>query len=315
MNKLTITKLYDRKIYRMLQELAEELRLRLYEYKVGIFKPRWFLMRRFGRFIALRSLVQRIQKKRTTDVDSFLTKTQANPSLFSDLNCQTIADNLEKDGYYAGFQLPESCMQEILSFAYGSSCCANRNSQLSFRYFEHRKAEEKFQTSVVTGDYFNAEAHCTAIGKIAQDSQLIEIAARYLGRKPAYLGSRLWWNFATEATSYKRRKAAQFFHYDLDDYCFLKYFFYLTDVTLRSGPHVYIVGTHHQKKLHHQLLRKRYPDAEIFEAYHQNNVRVLCGERGFGFVEDTFGFHKGLPPVTEDRLILQLEYAVHNYGM
>ncbi|MEL7039232.1 MAG: hypothetical protein AAFO04_27015 [Cyanobacteria bacterium J06592_8] len=315
MKKLTIIKLDHVKIPGILQELAEELRLRLYEYKVGILKPRWFVMRRFGRFIALRNLIQRIQKKRTANVDSFSTETQVSPSLFPDLNCQTIAENLAKDGYHAGFKLPESCIQEILSFAYGSPCCANRNSQLSFRYFEHRKAEEKFKTSVVTADYFNAEADCSAIEKIAQDSQLIEIAARYLGTKPAYLGSRLWWNFATEATSYKRRKAAQFFHYDLDDYCFLKYFFYLTDVTLRSGPHVYIVGTHHQKKLCHQLLRKRYPDTEIFEAYHQNNVRVLCGKQGFGFVEDTFGFHKGLPPVTEDRLILQLEYAVHNYGM
>ncbi|MEM8779293.1 MAG: hypothetical protein AAGF26_10565, partial [Cyanobacteria bacterium P01_G01_bin.49] len=153
------------------------------------------------------------------------------------------------------------------------------------------------------------------IEKIAQDCQLIEIAAQYFGTKPAYLGSRLWWSFVTATTSYQRRKAAQFFHYDLDDYCFLKFFFYLTDITSNSGPHVYMVGTHRQKKLCHQLLRKRYGDSEIFAAYDRDNLRILCGKSGFGFVEDTFGFHKGLPPVTEPRLVLQIEYATKNYGM
>ena len=39
-------------------------------------------------------------------------------------------------------------------------------------------------------------------------------------------------------------EAAQMFHFDLDRIKWLKFFIYLTDVKINSGPHVYVSGTH-----------------------------------------------------------------------
>ncbi len=45
------------------------------------------------------------------------------------------------------------------------------------------------------------------------------------------------------------------------------------------------------------------------------NVITIFGKAGFGFAEDTIAFHKGTPPLNKPRLILQIEFATHNYGM
>jgi hypothetical protein len=112
-------------------------------------------------------------------------------------------------------------------------------------------------------------------------------------------------------------KAAQVFHYDLDDYRFIKFFFYLTDVDLYSGPHVLIRGSHKNKKLSHQLLGVRCaskPDEDIVGCYGAENLVTICGPAGLGFAEDATCFHKGTLPTQKERLLLQIEFAINNYG-
>ena len=105
------------------------------------------------------------------------------------------------------------------------------------------------------------------------------------------------------------------FHYDLDDYRFLKFFFYLTDVDDKSGPHICVRASHKYKKFSHILLRKRETDREIIDSYGEESLVTICGEAGFGFVEDPLCFHKGLTPTHKDRLLLQIEFATTDYGM
>ncbi|MGB5969748.1 MAG: hypothetical protein WA865_06815 [Spirulinaceae cyanobacterium] len=125
----------------------------------------------------------------------------------------------------------------------------------------------------------------------------------------------MWWSFARNTDFFSQRKAAQVFHYDLDDSRFLKFFFYITKVDDESGPHVFVTYSLPRKKLTHELIRRGYSDVEIAQYYGQENILTICGEAGFGFVEDPLYFHKGITPKKQDRLILQIEYAMYDYGM
>ena len=110
-------------------------------------------------------------------------------------------------------------------------------------------------------------------------------------------------------------KSAQGFHYDIDGYRGLTFFFYLTDVGLSNGPHVYVRGTHVKKAWKHVVsLYKGRSDDEIDQSYGKERQVVSCGPAGSGFAEDIFGFHKGLHPESGDRLIVQLRYGLRDYG-
>jgi hypothetical protein len=51
----------------------------------------------------------------------------------------------------------------------------------------------------------------------------------------------------------------------------------------------------------------------LINYYGQENIVNICGAAGWGFVEDTYGYHKGSHPINQARLILQVEFATHNY--
>ncbi|MEQ9370528.1 MAG: hypothetical protein RIG63_16120 [Coleofasciculus chthonoplastes F3-SA18-01] len=236
-------------------------------------------------------------------------------SLFKNIDIDNVIDTLKKDGISSGIILPEDVVQDILDFAFSTRCYGNGQPSLGFYVHEKEQVQAKHKNPLLTAVYFNAALNCPAISRIERDPYLLEIAKKYLGKNPIHLGNRLWWSFVTEATESDRSQAAQMFHYDLDDYRFLKFFFYLTDVDLANGPHVCVRGTHERKKFLHWLLLKRYPDKEIISSYGSESIVTLCGNAGFGFAEDTLCFHKGYPPTIKDRLILQIQFALNDYGL
>lgn len=142
-----------------------------------------------------------------------------------------------------------------------------------------------------------------------------EIAARYLENDPVLIGSQVWWTFARQEAVNDRSHGFFRFHYDLEDYRFLKFMFYLTDVDLSSGCHICVKGSHKKKKLRDQfsLFRDR-SDKDIIDYYGSENVVTICGQAGSGFAEDPFCFHKGTIPVGKNRLILEIKFASNNYG-
>lgn len=157
------------------------------------------------------------------------------------------------------------------------------------------------------------------IRDIATDPMVGAIIERHLGAPPILLSIGLWCSFAG-----KQARDAQFFHYDLDDYRFCKLFIYLTDVDETGGPHVYLPRTHDPDHIatcrpapgperdafdrwYFQDLRKEDTDA----ARHLKQQPVtLTGARGTRLLVNTEGIHKGLPPQTQDRWLLQLLFGV-----
>jgi hypothetical protein len=161
--------------------------------------------------------------------------------------------------------------------------------------------------------HYEHPAACPEIAALSRDPALIAIAEQYLGKPPRHTGTELWWTFPSPVTEQQKSDAAQLFHFDLDDFRFLKFFFYLTDVGDGAGPHVVVLGTHRRKTLTHQAVIRRQSDADIVRAYGAERVRRILLPAGSGFAEDTFCFHKGETPTRDRRLLLQFEFCVNDF--
>jgi hypothetical protein len=106
---------------------------------------------------------------------------------------------------------------------------------------------------------------------------------------------------------------AQLYHQDRDRLSFLKFFVYLTDVEVENGPHMYIRGTHRKTPW---SLRSdgRKTDAIVEQAGLGGRVAEMIGPSGTLMAVDTAGLHKGKPPISGDRLVLQVEFATSLFG-
>ena len=281
-------------------------------YQCLIRNPRLFWMRKAARFEILRNLISYSSKRPEKSYELG----KENPSVFKDINVEQVVSSIKTDSYYPGINLPPDVVQEIMEFVYSAKCYANRDLELGFHYREREQAEAKLGQKFRLGSYFNAE-DCPAVKRLERDPGLLAIAAKFLGADPIHMATEIWWSFPVSATPIEQLKAAQVFHYDLDDYRFIKFFFYLTDVDDSSGPHILIRGSHKNKKFSHQLLGVRCAskdDQEIVNCYGAENLVTVRGPAGFGFVEDSCCFHKGTLPTGKERLLLQIEYAINNYG-
>lgn len=121
----------------------------------------------------------------------------------------------------------------------------------------------------------------------------------------------MWWSVAQEGRA--DSKAAQLFHRDFDRLRFLKFFFYLTDVTEETGPHAFIDRSH--RVMPSETLRlRRYTDEEVLAAYPRGSMSIIKGDAGTIFMADTVGMHKGQALESGWRLIFQVEFSSSLFG-
>lgn len=139
--------------------------------------------------------------------------------------------------------------------------------------------------------------------RLANDPRVLDIVSRWLGGAPTLAAIRVWWSTpAGDGTP----EHAELFHRDADDLRFVKLFVYLTDVGDDTGPHMFVVGSHRADKL---AEIRRYSDEEVAAAFGTDAIRRFTGPAGTAFLEDTYGMHRGIPPVAGPRLIFQPLYA------
>jgi hypothetical protein len=100
----------------------------------------------------------------------------------------------------------------------------------------------------------------------------------------------------------------QNFHRDIDTLHSLKFFVYLTDVDDESGPHIYIKNSLDDP--FKTTKDKMHDDIEIESNFETKSMLKLKGNAGSSFLADTFGFHKGLTPKKNPRLLLQVIYSL-----
>ncbi len=297
---------------------------RFYQYiktgaRRGARNPKWLLMFILSRFETFRLMM----------IPSRLHpyNYEMERSLFKKLDVDKVVKTLKEDGCCLDINLPNDSLDELLSFVGEADCYGDGNYELGFPYTEKEEATKKSGKKLVGADYFNAAVDCPTIEKIARDPKILEIASQYLGGEPLFTGSRLWWLFKKKVEDKalllrnmtflslrkNTREGSYFFHYDLDDYRCLKFFFYLTEVDTADG-HVCVRGSHKKKKFSHLFsLSRRRPDAEIRKSYDDESVTTIYGKPGFGFAEDTFCFHKATIPTKNDRLVLLLQFTLNDY--
>ena len=149
------------------------------------------------------------------------------------------------------------------------------------------------------------------VQQLLMDSGLHRIAQAVLRCAPILDMVAMWWSrpFHGKASS----EAAQLYHFDMDRIKFIKFFFYLTDVTPESGPHCYVRGSSKRKPA--AILRDgRIPDEEICRHYPPEDLVEICGERGSIIAVDTRGWHKGKALTEGERLNLQIEFTNSMFG-
>jgi hypothetical protein len=138
---------------------------------------------------------------------------------------------------------------------------------------------------------------------LANDPFVLATIEEVFGCQPTIGYLAAWWSLP----GHPHGEQAELFHRDVDDWRFLKMFVYLTDVDNDAGPHAFVPGSQAIARL--QRIR-RYSEAEVAEAFGPDNIKLIRGPRGTSFIEDTFGLHRGLPPRTRSRLVLQVVYSL-----
>lgn len=118
----------------------------------------------------------------------------------------------------------------------------------------------KYNTDVLIGNYATEDLHkFTPFNNLTKDSKLRAIAAKYLNSKLVLVRSQMNWTFIGDEAAYRKKgdigAPTVLFHYDLDDYRAIKFFFYLTDVNSLSDSHRCVVGSHRRRKLIHYVFR------------------------------------------------------------
>ncbi len=288
-------------------------------YKRRLFRPKCLLMTILGRFYFARVLYKKY-KGSNSNLITLSSNTDfgdLSPSVFENIDVSQAIRQLDENGLFYGLQLPSHYLDELLKFANSRICYGDKNYEHGFIISHRRQAEEQFEKKFHLAQYSQLDlSQCSAVHKIANDFKILKIAADYFKSQPIHLMSRLYWLFANNFEEYNYRKSNCYFHYDLDDYCCLRFFFYLTEVNLYNGPHVCVRGSHSKKKLKHIIARShaKRNDGEIVNYYGFENLATITGPAGVGFIEDSMCFHKATRPLAGDRLMLQVTLAVNDYN-
>jgi hypothetical protein len=284
-------------------------------------QPRYTLMRMIARFSVMRRLVYKTRKLLdATRLEAFLRMNKAvmNKSVFEPHDVDRVVEGLRKNGVAFGLKVPSSVVDRIMAWTHEQPAFADRNPSLGFTPPQRKHLQDQLGKPILLAQYFNSTAQCAEIDKLSRDPILLEIAARYLESTPTFVGANIWWTYPVIATDADRAQHAHVFHRDIDDFRFLKFFFYLTDVPASEGAHVCVPGSHSNPPQIRWLDRwniRRFSDQEIVDAYGKAQILEICGLAGIGFAEDTLCVHKGSTPTKQARLLLQLQFALYDYGV
>lgn len=228
-------------------------------------------------------------------------------------NVQNIVSQIQKDGFYEfDVGLNSDMIDSLNKFALTTPVKHIDTTQSGIHYsnesalFNPNKIASpryQFDTSDIIKD--------PTVEKLIVDNTLREIASRYLNTKPILDAVTMWWSspFGKKGTS----QSAQMYHFDMDRFKFIKFFFYLTDVHTDNGPHCYIQSSHLRipKKVRKD---RRMSDEELKQYYSAERFKEFTGKKGTILAVDTRGLHKGKPLVSDNRLLLQIQFSNSLFG-
>ncbi len=276
--------------------------------------PAHLLMYLAGRFQLVRVVATRLYQacsQPTQHLPSDRTHSQ-----LENVDVDYAVQSLKRNGFFPDLRLRPDVLAQLRHFGENAACLGNGNPDHSFTLSGKQETEKEADSKFTTGRFVNCLQRCQAIRELASDPVLLAIARAYLGAEPVAINPRMWWSFAGDWSHQQRVSEGRAFHYDLDDYRAVAFFFYLSDVEdAGSGPHVCVPGSHLRKPLHFLVSPfKSRTDAQIAAYYGADRITTVSGKAGSGFAEDLFCYHKGQDPTTTDRLLLQIRFRYRVYG-
>lgn len=234
--------------------------------------------------------------------------TNSNIYFKNNLDQRKIVSELKSQGISEDIFLKEDVIEKILEEIKNSQFQINRSKDKIFL-----KDKNKYN-DIYLLRLFNPHSFIEEINKIALNHNLFSSVTEYLGCQPLIISSQIWWTypFYNKKDELDNPPGNEFgFHYDVDDFKFLKLFFYLNDVDQDCGPHVYIKNN--GKKNIKEYLNRRIDDEYALNFYSER-VKTIIGKAGSGFIEDTSFYHKGSNPIKNSgRGVLQIIYGVHKW--
>jgi hypothetical protein len=215
-------------------------------------------------------------------------------------------ESLRSDGVFVfKNRLPQSMVDQMLAAALERPAQARGKHDQVARFPRGNPSAGRYDIDE------DATMVSAAMQDYASDPALAYIAAKYLKQPAIQDQTALWWT-TTEGAS-EASINAWLFHQDRDRLSFVKFFTYLTDVGPDNGPHAVIKGTH--RKIPRALASDgRKDDALVRKLGLWDKVESQLGPAGTMIAVDTIGLHKGQPPVSGDRCVIQVEYATSLFG-
>lgn len=255
--------------------------------------PRWWI------FYLQRRVTNPYWRGKIAD---FVARTKPSSLLPSDQDFVRSADLLNKSGFLEfGKILSSDQCREIREYfvkkrVYDSYDPGSRDLDAS--------GEERRANAHVLHHYDVDVLKAPYLLSLANDERILSLAQRFLGCKPTLSYLSAWWSYPTKVGA----QQAELFHRDVDDWRFLKLFIYLCDVDMDNGPHVYVKNSSSSDIL---MNIRRYSESEVENAFGSENIMLLERSEGAAFIENTYGFHRGLPVRSGRRLMFQAVYSMN----
>jgi len=229
------------------------------------------------------------------------------PILLNRNEIKQCVKNLNEKGYFVfPKKLSKKQIEDILSYAYTIKPYVGKQRYQSF-----------ISPTNIPNDYpryiwkMEDLIKNKTIQNILFDSTFPLIAQEYFGCRPVLSMLTLWLD-----SIYDGKVSSHIFHCDADSPKYLKFFFYLTDVDVESGAHVYIQKTHSHKMNHPFYRMTRYKEEDLLNYFGKDNKITFEAPAGSIIAEDTHGFHRGTTPKKSHRFLLELQYSIidsYNY--
>lgn len=219
---------------------------------------------------------------------------------------------LDRDGVAPGLRLSDATLDAVRAFTATAACFLDADPGRP-AVVPWTAEPGTVPSDALIADYRDGIGSCPALVALRTDPLLLRIAAGHLRNPPILKRSRLWWTFAGSSADTGERSvfSIDHFHFDLDDWLCVKFFFYVNAVDGGSGPHAVVRGSHRRRPLATRLTPfKGVSRAVLEKAYPARDFLLMTGAAGSGFAEDPFCFHTGTSPVSRHRLMLEVEYGV-----
>lgn len=271
---------------------------------INLIKGRYTFTHLFGRFEIFRYLILLYNrftcKGRPKNLvnDQFKTK-ESNKDILEKINTY---------GYYEGTKLNNRTLKNILKKLKNIKTF---HPDIDGRVYGNIKKPIYFKKirKKLPRAFVDRVDEIDEIKKISKDKKIFEIFYGYFGYYPKKINPMIFVNYPVKMNNKERLNyETTKYHFDIESPNSLYWSFYLCNTNKLNAPHALIKKTHKNKPLKFLLRGANIDDSEIFKHYDYKNQVIFNLDKGKGFIEDAYIYHKNFPSKKKSRLMLQIRY-------